>query len=160
MQAKLYKVEMYILDVNGECGSLEEIVVNAERGTDAFLKPFNVQKVEFPWNDDIDINQRDCTVETYRKYFIQTIDVWIMHCSTGCTCCSDENFTQGFYKSEEEAQAVKAEYLKGNGNPLASQYAKYGRYSIEKCKAELLPDGRMIVKGSVYKQDYSGHLYF
>lgn len=155
---KLYKVELYVLDVNDGYNSLEEIILDVESGTDAILKPFNVEKVEIPWDDNIDINQKGCTVEIYRKYFVQTIDVWIMHCSTGCTCCSYENFTQGFYKSLEEAQSIKAEYLKGNGNPLASQYARYGRYDIEHCKAEILPDGRMIVKGEVFDQDYSGLL--
>jgi len=85
----------------------------------------------------------------------QKKDVWVMFCKTGCTCCSDENFAQGFFNSAEEAQALMDEYLQGIGNPLTSQFSKYGRYSIAKYEAEILPDGRMIVGDRIYDQsDY------
>ncbi|XZH79216.1 hypothetical protein ACSW8S_15175 (plasmid) [Clostridium perfringens] len=85
-------------------------------------------------------------------------EVWYICCSTGCTCCSYEDFDQGFYSSEEEAKGIVEKYLKGDGNPLGSQYAKYGKYYVEKAQAELLGDGRMIVNGSVYPCDYIGRL--
>lgn len=88
----------------------------------------------------------------------QFIDVWAISCSTGCTCCSYENFDQGFYKTKEEADNQMFEWLNGNNNPLASQYAKYGRYCVYIEKAEILPDGRMIVDGKVYDKDYFGQL--
>jgi hypothetical protein len=86
------------------------------------------------------------------------IDLWYISCSTGCTCCSDQNFDQGFYKTEEAAQAQRIEWSNGNGNPLASQYARYGRYGVYKVVAELLPDGRMIVDNQVHPQDFFGEI--
>ncbi len=85
-------------------------------------------------------------------------DVWYIDCSTGCSCCSYENFEQGFYYSEAEAKDVVAKYRRGEGNPLSSQYSKYGNYYIRKSEAEILPDGRMIVESRVYSPGYMGHL--
>ena len=79
--------------------------------------------------------------------------VWYIECRTGCSCCADENFDQGFYDK----------WLTGNGNPLASQYARYGRYILHETKAEILPDGRWIVKGKVFDADeveYPGVIYW
>jgi hypothetical protein len=85
------------------------------------------------------------------------IKLWYMYCSTGCSCCANENFYQGFYKTEDEASKIKEEYKRGNGNPLASQYSKYGNYKIHETEAELLPDGRMIINNSiVLPQDHKG----
>lgn len=82
------------------------------------------------------------------------MDVWYIECSTGCSCCSYENFTQGFYTSEESVNEVVGKWRKGEGNPLASQYARYGRYYIVKKEAEILPDGRMIVENRVYPANH------
>ena len=71
--AKLYKVEMYILDVNDEYGSAEEIIENNCRQPSIF-KTFNTQEVEIKWDDEIDINFKDCSVENYRRYFRGTIN--------------------------------------------------------------------------------------
>lgn len=85
---------------------------------------------------------------------------WIA-ASTGCSCCSYENFDYGFFFDKEEPQAIIDRWSKGDRNPLASQYAKYGRYSLMEGEAEILPDGRMIVEGSVFDpQDYPEHLYW
>lgn len=88
----------------------------------------------------------------------EKIKVWYIFCSTGCTCCSYENFNQGFYKTKEEAEYIVKEYYKGNGNPLSSQYAEYGRYSIFEEEAELLPDGRIIVDNQVY-ESFEGNIW-
>jgi len=78
---------------------------------------------------------------------------------TGCNCCRDKNFDRGFYKSKEEAMKVKEEYSNGIGNPLSSQYAKFGLYFINECEAEVLPDGRIIIEDRVFSsQDYFGYL--
>lgn len=87
-------------------------------------------------------------------------DVWYIEASTGCSCCASENFDQGFYFNEDEPKAIVDEWIKGNGNPLASQYAKYGRYYLRKAEAEILGDGRMIVKGSVFDVDDFGRIYW
>lgn len=87
----------------------------------------------------------------------EKINVWYIACRTGCSCCSYENFNQGFYKTEKEALEVATKWSKGIDNPLASQYAKYGRYRVVKCDAEVLPDGRMIVdEYKVYDLNYFG----
>lgn len=81
-------------------------------------------------------------------------EVWVIECRTGCTCCSDENFTQGPYLTEDQAVEVKQRYEQGKGNPLASQYAKYGRYAIEKWEIEVLPDGRWIYGGNIFRNTF------
>lgn len=83
-------------------------------------------------------------------------EVWYIEASTGCLCCASENFDQGFYLNKEEPQAIIDEWKIGNGNPLASQYAKYGRYYLHKTEAEILPDGRMIINGSIFNADDLG----
>ena len=77
--------------------------------------------------------------------------VWYIECRTGCTCCADENFDQGFYDNPEEPQSIIDEWRQGNGNPLASQYARYGCYHLCETEAEILPDGRWIVDGTVFE---------
>lgn len=98
-----------------------------------------------------------CPVEFSDKVMeMKKKDVWYIDCSTGCSCCAYENFNQGFYTNEEEVNEVVAKWRKGEGNPLASQYAKYGIYYIIKEEAEILPDGRMIVDNKVYSANYFG----
>jgi len=81
--------------------------------------------------------------------------LYYIECSTGCTCCSNENFTQGFYLTKELADDEVAKYKLGIGNPLASQYAKYGRYRVVEVEAEELEDGRVVVN---YDGD-EGYIY-
>jgi len=92
----------------------------------------------------------------------EKIDVWYIECSTGCTCCSYENFDQGFYKNEEDANLIANNYRNGVENPLASQYAKYGHYKVTKAEAELLPDGRIIINDNVFSVEQIGnkHIYW
>lgn len=81
-------------------------------------------------------------------------DVWVIVCRTGCTCCASDNFTEGPYLTEAEAQKVKADYSAGKGNPLASQYAKHGVYSIEKWNIEVLKDGRWIYEHNIFSSGF------
>ena len=67
--AKLYKVEMYILDVNEDYKDLEEILHMTEYKCDASFIPFEVQQIDIEWDDEIDINQSGEPAQTYRKYF-------------------------------------------------------------------------------------------
>jgi len=68
--AKLYKVEMYILDINDCYKDLDEIMIETECAIDeASFNSFNVESVELEWEDDIDLNYTNATVGTYRKYF-------------------------------------------------------------------------------------------
>lgn len=74
--------------------------------------------------------------------------VWFVEASTGCSCCSDENFTAGPFLTEEEAQ-TQARIYEG-GRRLASRYAKNGRYYVHADEAEPLGDGRFIVGDVVW----------
>lgn len=89
--------------------------------------------------------------------------VWYIIAMTGCFCCSNENFKQGFYFNPEEPQAIIDKWRNGEGNPLASQFARYGRYELADTIAEILPDGRIIVNGSVFGPEenvkYPGRMY-
>lgn len=92
--------------------------------------------------------------------FEKKIVYWI-EAMTGCSCCSYENFDYGFFFNKEEPQAIINRWSRGDGNPLASQYAKYGRYYLAEAEAEILPDGRLIVEGSVFDpQDDPERLYW
>ena len=79
--------------------------------------------------------------------------VWWIECRTGCSCCADENFDYGFFLNEEEPRALISKWSKGIDNPLGSQYAKYGRYYLDSSEAEIFPDGRWIVEGTVFEPD-------
>lgn len=76
--------------------------------------------------------------------------VWWIEATTGYSCCAYQNFNQGFYFTKEEPQAIIDKWSKGIDNPLASQYAKYGRYYLGEEEAEILPDGRIIVGDKVF----------
>ena len=65
----MYKVELYIVDVNNEYSSLDEILNQYLDCIDCTCKGFHEQSKEIDWHDDIDINYSDATVDVYRKYF-------------------------------------------------------------------------------------------
>ena len=76
--------------------------------------------------------------------------VWYIECRTGCSCCAHENFEQGFYDNPEEPKAIIEKWRRCD---LASQYARYGCYRLVEAEAEILPDGRWIVNGTVFEAD-------
>ena len=90
--------------------------------------------------------------------------VWYIEAMTGCTCCCDQDFDQGFYDNPERPQEIIDRWRKGDNNPLASQFAKYGRYYLRETEAEILPDGRWIINGFVFDADevenFPGRLYW
>lgn len=90
--------------------------------------------------------------------------VWWIEATTGCSCCAYQNFNQGFYFNKEEPQAIIDKWSKGIDNPLASQYAKYGRYYLGEEEAEILPDGRIIVGDKVFgpeeNVEYPANIYW
>ena len=95
-------------------------------------------------------------IEDVCKHFLpypEKRTVYWIYCSTGCGCCSDQNFDYGFYFDKNEAEAQAEAWRNGKNNPLSSQYAKYGRYSVNVDEAEILSDGRMIVMGRVFEKD-------
>lgn len=76
--------------------------------------------------------------------------VWWIEATTGCSCCAYQNFNKGFYFNKEEPQAIIDKWRQGIDNPLASQYAKYGKYYLGEEEAEVLPDGRLIVGDKIF----------
>lgn len=67
--AKMYKVEMYVLDINNQYKDLDEIIIDIENSSDCNFNCFNVGKANFRWDDNIDVNFKNQPVEVYRKYF-------------------------------------------------------------------------------------------
>jgi hypothetical protein len=53
---------------------------------------------------------------------------------------------------KHQRQSLKSG-VKELATPLASQYAKFGRYHLNSGEAEFLPDGRMLLEGSVFEPD-------
>lgn len=62
-----------------------------------------------------------------------------IYCATGCTCCSSDNHYRGYFKSQEDAERriVFFKLPEANNNPVASQYARKGRYEISGIEAEV-----------------------
>jgi len=67
--AKLYKLELYIIDYNNNYENLEEIIQDIDNSIDCSINHFNAQEVKIDWNDEIDLNYRDCPVDNFRNYF-------------------------------------------------------------------------------------------
>ena len=78
--------------------------------------------------------------------------LFFIEASTGCTCCADENFRRGPYTeaNKDEALATIARWSKGDCNPLASQYSRFGHYSLIETEGEEIPGGRFIVDERVW----------
>ncbi len=77
------------------------------------------------------------------------IKLYLIYCSTGCTCCSYENHYRGPYKTMDDARR-RIDYFNSPGSkfwPVGSKYAVRGRYEVEEVKIEVLSDGRCIVDG-------------
>lgn len=80
--------------------------------------------------------------------------IYKIECRTGCSCCSYENHYRGLYRTREEASARIARFRRGEDNPVASQYSKYGNYSIEEETLEKISENRIIVGGcKVYSEN-------
>lgn len=75
--------------------------------------------------------------------------VAVIYCATGCSCCSNENHYRGPFKSKEDAERRIKRFLSGTEMPpVASQYARRGRYTIEELDFELIARNRAILNGS------------
>lgn len=68
---------------------------------------------------------------------------YVIECSTGCSCCSNENHIRGPFSSLEVAYKKVEGYQESR--LLASQYAERGRYHVREMDAEVLPDGRVVI---------------
>jgi hypothetical protein len=81
----------------------------------------------------------------------ELLPAWFIEASTGCSCCSNENFTCGPFWSPADAEERKQSFIRTSR--LASQYARNGIYNIEQKVVEKLSDGRCIVGDAVW-EDY------
>lgn len=91
----------------------------------------------------------------------ETVSVWYIVCETGCLCCSYKNYNLGYWTNPEEPKQLIAKWLRGEDNPLASQYYPYGKYALVETQAEILPDGRVIIDDTIYdKNILSGETIF
>ena len=68
---------------------------------------------------------------------------YIIECTTGCSCCRNENHYRGPYATREIAQ--EAEKCFHNIRLLSSQYSSSGNYYIREHDCEILPDNRIII---------------
>lgn len=69
--AKVFKAELYVVDINGDYESFEEIQNDLERGLygDPIVFTFGVKESEeFEWDDDIDLNYNNCSQENCDRY--------------------------------------------------------------------------------------------
>lgn len=73
-------------------------------------------------------------------------------CTTGCSCCNDENHVRGPYATKEDADRRIDFWLNGDGfHPTASQFASRGRYHIDEVEVEEISEGRWIINDTVFK---------
>lgn len=70
MKAKVYKVELYVVDVGNEIGNQSSLKYHLENCKYIYPKVVDIQESEeFEWDDDLPINQTDSAVEELRKLF-------------------------------------------------------------------------------------------
>lgn len=84
---------------------------------------------------------------------------FILRVSTGCTCCSNENFIEGVWRTREAADK-RAEHHRER-RTLASQYARDGNQSVAEVDYELagtwiILDGRYVVAGGFVEDGDEG----
>jgi len=80
---------------------------------------------------------------------MEKFKIYLIEASTGCTCCASENHMRGPFRTEEDAKR-RIEYYHNSPRetgywPLASQYARRGRYSVEEYEVEPISDDRFIL---------------
>ena len=81
---------------------------------------------------------------------MENVKFFLIHCSTGCSCCNSENHYRGPFSTKEIADARVPKYREMR--VLASQFSSRGNYSVNgPFEGELLPDGRIISDESVYQ---------
>ena len=74
-KATLYKVEMYILDIDKHYGGLTDLM---EHINDRFelvsFHPFNIESVEFEWCDEHVLNKSSAKYEDFKEMFEEDVD--------------------------------------------------------------------------------------
>lgn len=75
--------------------------------------------------------------------------IYLIDASTGCTCCAYDNHIRGPYRTKEDAKR-RIDYYHNSPRdtgywPLASQYARRGRYSVDEYEVEPIDGDRFII---------------
>lgn len=73
---------------------------------------------------------------------------YIVHGSTGCSCCRSENFVEGIYETSDAAIDRAGEHQKRR--TVRSQCSDTGIYTVREIEYERLPDGRVIIGNRVF----------
>lgn len=72
--AKLHKIEMYILDIDNYYGSLTDTIDYINDGLELVsLHPYNINTVEFEWDDDHKLNKINAKYNDYSELFEEKI---------------------------------------------------------------------------------------
>lgn len=77
---------------------------------------------------------------------------FIIHGSTGCSCCREDNILRGISESLDDA--LEAAIGLHDSKAVCSQYSSNGIYSIREVEYELLPDGRIIIDNRVFEDEF------
>lgn len=70
--ARIHKIVGYVVDYNDDFESFEGLVdytINNCKYGGSFVDVGSDTSEDFEWYDEIDINQRGCSVENFAKYF-------------------------------------------------------------------------------------------
>lgn len=91
--AKIYKVEMYVVDPNDSTNELNDVIRDLANGSDTFIPVTpTVEVSEFNWDDSLPINKLDCSIEECEKYFTP--------------CSRNENFCVACGESAPEGSQI------------------------------------------------------
>lgn len=66
--ANLYKVSMFVLDVNEEYDNIEELIEDAFQRTEASAHFVEAEMSQFPWHDDIILNYFTATKKDFEDF--------------------------------------------------------------------------------------------
>lgn len=78
----------------------------------------------------------------------QTHIGYIIHGSTGCTCCRSDNFIHGLYDTAEAAFAQVEQHVRMR--TVRSQYSESGNYTVNEVEYENLSNGRILIDTTVF----------
>ena len=68
--AKIHKVELYLLDVNEDFDTVDDVIeymTNIKYAPN--IRVISSESKEFEWDDDVVINKRNCSTEQYNNFF-------------------------------------------------------------------------------------------
>lgn len=85
--------------------------------------------------------------ESVKDYNLIKCEAFVVLCSTGCTCCANEDMYYGPFRTEDDA--IEAAIEHHSRRTLASQYADNGVYYIEKVQVQQIYEDRAIIGNSV-----------